>query len=366
MTREAVILGRALSGDLTWEETADWEVTALARAADDHGVGPLLWQALESARGPGVELRDRLAPAVRAAATRDIFIQRDMQGVLAALAAAGVRALVIKGSALAYTAYRHPWLRPRTDTDLLVSHADVPSAAQALERCGYSRSDALTSGTLVSHQVAFERVDPHDVHHVVDLHWKVVNPQILADSLPFEDLWAQSQPAPALGPTARVPSPVASIVLGSVHRLAHHQGHDRLIWLYDLRVLTSGFGDAEWRALGQLACSSRVAGLCLDALRHARDCLAARLPETLEAALAEAAPAEPSRQYLERTVLKRDVLVSDLRRLEEWRARLRLLREHAFPPVAFIRQRYGINNPLLTPVLYLHRLVTGAYKWGRP
>jgi len=366
MTPTTSLLARALCGDLSWEASEEFDVSQLVDAAEDHGVAPLLWQALESTRGRGLQVRDALAYRVRAAATADVFVQRDIQVVLAALATAGVRGLVIKGSALAYTVYLHPWLRPRTDTDLLVSYGEVPAAIQALERCGYTRSDALTSGTLVSHQIAFERVDEHDVHHVVDLHWKIVNPQVLADSLLFDDLWAEALPAPALGPTARVPARLASVVLGCIHRLAHHQGHDRLIWLYDLRLLTAGFDDAEWRALGRLACSSRVAGLCLDGLRQARSRLGAHLHEDLEATLATAAPAEPSQQYLQGAVRKRDVLLSDLRRLKSWRARLRLLREHAFPPVTFIRQRYGINNPLLTPALYVHRLVTGVYRWGRP
>ena len=276
------------------------------------------------------------------------------------------RALVTKGSALAYTVYPSPWLRPRTDTDLLVPYSDVPAATQALEGCGYSRSDALTSGTLVSHQVAFERVDAHGVHHVVDLHWKIVNPQMLADSLPFEDLWRTSQQAPRLGPAARVPSAVASIALGCIHRLAHHQGHDRLVWLYDLKLLTSGFGDADWDELTRLACQQGIAGLCVDGLRQSRDRLGGRLPEPVDATLAQSAPSEPSRVYLQGTVHKRDVLVSDLNALRNWRSRLRLLREHAFPPAAFIRQRYGVDNRWPLPVLYLHRLVNGVFRWVRP
>ena len=366
MTREAAILGRALSGDLTWETTADWDVTEVIQAADEHGVSALVWQALAATSGPAASLHHALTPRVRAAATRDIFIQRDMQVVLEALATAGVRALVIKGSALAYSVYPSPWLRPRTDTDLLVSYGDVAAATQALESCGYARSDALTSGTLVSHQIAFERVDAHDVHHVVDLHWKIVNPQILADSLPFEDLWQTAQPAPSLGPAARVPSTVASIALGCVHRLAHHQGHDRLVWLFDLRLLTDPFCDADWEALTQLACQRGIAGLCLDGLRQSRDRLGSRLPEVVEATLAMSALDEPSRVYLQGIVHKRDVLVSDLNALGDWRSRLRLLREHAFPPAAFIRQRYGVDNPWPLPALYLHRVVSGAFRWVRP
>jgi hypothetical protein len=365
MTASATLLARTLRGDLSWEREVEWDVARLAEAADDHGVGPLLWQALESVSGPARGLREALAHRVRAAAARDIFIQRDLQLVLTALASAGVRALVIKGSALAYTLYEQPWLRPRTDTDLLVPYSEVPAATGALETCGYARCDDLTSGTLVTHQMAFERVDRHGLHHVIDLHWKVVNPQVLADSLPFEELWRDALPATTLGPSARVPGPHASGALACIHRLAHHQGDDRLIWLYDLRVLTTAFDDGEWERFCRLACDRKVTGLCLDGLREAREQLGSCLPATVEDALALAAPGEPSQHYLRGVVSKRAVLVSDLTTLKSWRARARLLREHMFPPPAFILHRYGVTSPWLLPALYAHRLVTGAYRWVR-
>ncbi len=365
MTASATLLARTLCGDLSWESAVEWDVARLAEAADDHGVGPLLWQALASVSGPARGLREELGHRVRAAAARDIFIQRDLQLVLTALASAGVRALVIKGSALAYTLYEQPWLRPRTDTDLLVPYSEVPAATRALESCGYARCDDLTSGTLVSHQIAFERVDRHGLYHVIDLHWKVVNPQVLADSLPFEELWRDARPALPLGPPARVPSAGASIVLACIHRLAHHQGDDRLIWLYDLRVLTTAFDEREWRRFCELACARGVAGLCLDGLGRAREHFNICVPRAVEDELAAAAPGEASRQYLQRVLRKRDVLVSDLTTLKSWRARARLLREHAFPPPAFIRQRYGVTSAWLLPALYVHRVVTGAYRWVR-
>ena len=335
-------------------------------AAAEHGVEGLIWVGLGEAASPrGRQAREALHARARGAAARELFIQRDMRLVLDALAAAGVPALAIKGSALAYAVYPQPWLRPRTDTDLLVRFDDVAEASRQLEACGYARTTALTSGTLVSHQVAFERLDDHQVHHVVDLHWKIVNPQILADALTFDDLWRGCHPAPALGPSARIPSPVASTVLSCVHRLAHHQGHERLVWLYDLRLLTARLGALEWDQLRELACARRVAALCLDGLSRARDRLGADLPVTVESALRLAAPGEPSHRYLEGAVHRRAVLTSDLGALPSWRDRLRLLREHAFPPPAFMRQRYGVKNSWLLPALYVHRIVTGAYKWVR-
>lgn len=366
MTDVVTILERTLRGDLSWVSSSDWSVEAVVASAAEHGVQTLLWEALPSSPGPSAALREALAPRVRNAATIDLIVQREMDAVLRSLVAAGIPALVIKGSALAYTVYARPWQRPRTDTDLLVGPGDVAAASHALEQSGYAKSDALTSGTLVSHQLAFERTDAHGMRHVIDLHWKIVNPQILADALPFDELWKEAQPAVALGPAARVPSLVANLALACIHRLAHHQGHERLIWLYDMRLLSARFGSADWDQLGQLAVDRHVSSLCLDGLAQARARLGSAFPERLEAILAASAPHEPSHRYLEGAVNIRDVLTSDLVALDSWRDRLRLLREHAFPPPAFMRARYGVRSPLLLPALYIHRLVTGAYKWVRP
>jgi hypothetical protein len=359
------MLARALSGEEDWTSCDQARIDLVGEAARDHGVQALLWEVLAGEDGPGGSLREALEGEVRAAATRDLFVRRDLLNVVAALGSAGVAALITKGTALAYTVYPQPWLRPRTDSDLLVRHDAVAAAARALEACGYTRSAALSTGELVSHQVAFDRTDAHGVHHVIDLHWKIVNPQIVADALSFDDLWRDAQSAPALGPGARVPSTIGSIALGCVHRLAHHQGHDRLIWLYDLKLLTSSLGSTGWDGLRDLACSHKVAGFCLDGLRSARDRLGSDLPRTIEDALAAAVANEPSRVYLEGPVTRRDVLLSDMQVLDSWSDRMRLIREHAFPPAAFIQQRYGTSSRWLLPALYIHRLVSGASKWRR-
>ena len=357
---------RTLSGDRSALAEDALNIPALAHIADDHGITALLWSALDGADGPQREIRTALDGFVRGAVTRDLLVQREMQTVLRALHEADVPAVVIKGSGLAYTIYQSPWLRPRTDTDLLVPTERIAAASAALEACGYQRCDAISTGDVVSHQVAFERTDAHGLYHVVDVHWKIANPQVVADALPFAFLWESSQPEVALGPHARVPSTVGSIVLACVHRLAHHQGHDRLIWLYDLKLLAERLDPAGWSALRNLAIAKGVAGLCLDGLNETRSRLGGPLPAEVEAALSTAADGEPSRVYLDGRVSKRDVLVSDLKLLGTWRDRLKLLREHAFPPAAFIRQRYHTTARWLLPAFYVHRLVTGAVKWVRP
>jgi hypothetical protein len=64
---------------------------------------------------------------------------------------------------------------------------------------------------------------------------------------------------------------------------------------------------------------------------------------------------------------KVDVLRSDLEQLPSWAERLALVREHLFPPPAYMAARYGAGChwPLL-PLLYLDRIIRGATGWFRP
>jgi len=361
----APIPGPNIVRDLHQTMGRDSDRSAMIQVAEDEGVTALLWESLASADAGDTTLRDEIAPSVRGAATRELLAQIEIRRVSERFARERVRALIIKGTALAYTAYASAWHRPRTDTDLLIHPDDAAESVRVLESCGYERSDAVTAGSLVSHQAAFERVDGHGLNHVIDLHWRLVNPQILANTLSFEYLWDRARLVPALGPDARTPSAIDAVLIASIHRLAHHQGQDRLIWLCDLHLLTAPFTDADWNTLAAAACRFGVAGLCLDGLRQARARTGTRIPPRVEELWQDAAPAERSHVYVSGPVLKRDVLASDLAELTGWRARARLVKEHAFPPAAFMRARYGIESAVWLPSLYVHRLVTGAFKWLR-
>jgi hypothetical protein len=361
-----VVLASILRGDDRGVLHDTGNATELADAAIEQGVECLVWQALDRTSGSSALLRSALDSRIRAAAAREFFVRRELVATLRTLESAGIRALLLKGIALGYSIYEQPWHRPTIDTDILVSADGFAAAEQALLDSGYQRSNAVTSGEFVSHQASLERTDASGLQHVIDLHWKIFNPQLVAGMLSFEDLWSDAIPVPLLGGAARMPALVKSLILASAHRLVHHQGHDRLIWLYDIGLLASRLDDKGWRSLADLAAEREVAGLCLDGLQSARDCFGSPLPASVEEALAAAAPRETSRRYLEGRVNRWHVLASDLAALRSWRDRLQLLREHAFPPAAFIRERYGVKSSLWLPALYVHRLLTGAHKWVKP
>ena len=340
------------------------EMAPLLSAAEWHGVGPLAWHRLNEDPSTAAAVRDALDAPVRAAVTRELLEQRELTRVLDALHSAGARVLVVKGTALAYTVYPQAWLRPRLDTDLYVHPEDRSSAVETLAGCGYARFDAISTGEFVNQQVVFTRRDPIGARHVLDVHWKLSNPQMVADSLQFDRLWPGVVPV-ALGEHARVPMAAHSLVLACVHRLAHHQGDERLVWLYDILLLARSLDADGWREASRVASDGGVASLVLDGLRRARQVLGAPVPEQVEASLDTSSAREPARRYLTKRIKRRHVLVSDLHALQSWRARGRLLREHLFPPRTFMRQRYGEATRWPLSALYVHRIVTGAVNWVR-
>jgi hypothetical protein len=310
-------------------------------------------------------VREELAREARRQAAVDACREAAVREALAALVAHGVAPLVIKGTALAYSHYPQPACRPRDDTDLLLRASDRATAAAALAGLGYAPMNSV-SGELVSYQQIFIRGGPGPLSHVLDVHWRVLNPQRFAGLFSYDEIAAAAVPLPALSPAARAPTAVHALLLACVHRLAHHQDGDRLLWLYDIHLLASGLSPAEHDELVRLAAEKGVARLCVAGLSAAARWFGPTLPEARLHALAEPAAQEPSEDFLRDGARRWHLLRSDLAALDSWRMRVRLLREHLFPPAAYMLRRYGVSRRWVLPLLYVRRGLSGAAKLLRP
>ena len=93
--------------------------------------------ALQWAFGWPVAFLDELRRNFRDSVVKEMIVRRELSHVLASLAAGGVRPLLFKGAALAFTHYPAPPTRPRVDADLLIVPAEVQAATGILERLGY-------------------------------------------------------------------------------------------------------------------------------------------------------------------------------------------------------------------------------------
>src|SRR5258708_5898027 len=169
-------LRHAIAGErVDWPSLTAADVDALVA----NGVAPLIYA---TARLP--ELRDE---ALRAAAGEPLRLL-DLREVVDALAARSVKALLIKGSALAYDLYcdsykdlnGQPELRPRGDTDILVARAAFPAAREALLAIGFS--ERLTSGDEHAvRQQGFARIDRYGATHVYYVHLAIAHSPLFAD-----------------------------------------------------------------------------------------------------------------------------------------------------------------------------------------
>jgi hypothetical protein len=340
-------LARIISGAQP-EIIRDPELLELARS---EGVLPLLqWLAAGGAAG---EAADALRPQAALQLARRARLVR----LLGLLAAEGVVALVIKGAHLAYACYPDPALRPHVDTDLLIDPADVEKARGVFERSGHGAIPHV-SGRFVMSQ--FHYVDGGTGGaHAYDVHWRVANPLAFRDVLPFDTVRRRAVRLPAMGPHAFGPCRAHALVIACIHRAAHHGASDRLVWLNDLRLLLRSASPAEVDEFSALADAGGINAVCHDACARAADLFGdVQVPDALAARARSAL--EPTRAYLDAPSPMRQLWL-DFRALRAWPDRGALLREHLFPPPAYVRATS--RGPLAWA--YATRVARGFFDWTR-
>ena len=362
-TSDAMICA-ALRGDtVVWPQDASggFEAKFVERAAF-HRVHLLLGGIFRSAPWAlpwPAKVRDRLEQLSHADTITEMVRSQEMVRVLDALAAEGVSSLLMKGTALAFTTYASPNLRPRVDTDFLISEEYRERAERTLCRLGYTRG-ARISGKLIEYQAPYFREDTHGVSNVLDLHWRVSNRQSLAVAFDFDELASRSVPVLDLGPNAYALGPLDALLVACIHGPAHHDEKDRpLIWTYDVYLLAEALSGPEWEDLVRCAEERGIRKLCLAALLESRECYGTRVPESAIRALS-GATGERSARLLDPR--RRDFLWEDLASLDGWTNKLRFLQEAAFPSPAYLRERYSIESHWMLPALYVHRGLSGIIR----
>ena len=345
----------ALLADLIGGEVSDLNgyrnPEEVATASMRHGVLPLVYAGLGGANaGDGAlePLRTALAALARTEAAVDTIRVAACKHVLEALHQAGVPALVFKGSALAFSHYPRSDLRPRDDTDLLVEESDLALLDATMTDLGYSQAIA-SSGKLLSHQRLYSAIDARRIRHNFDVHWRISNRHRYARMFDLGELLANSRTIPGWAPTARCPCPVDALLIAALHR-ASHRGTDRLVWLYDIHRLLAAMDDDERLELADRAGAKGLLDEYLQAVAGAQYFFGegGRPPRDLARGV--------------RTV---DIWLADLKALPSWRARMALLKEHAFPPGDYMRRAGAGSKRLSLPVAYLLRGLRGSLKLFR-
>lgn len=350
-----------------WPAQCSWNVDAAAHRIAFHGIALLIAQAPAAL--------DTWPPALARAVREQAGIQSfwedrhraSIAPLLEAFAAAGVDAIVTKGTALAYSVYRDPALRRRGDTDIFVPDANRKQVRLALRSCGFREAGdtkALQESWLFDTAIGFTPA--------VDIHWRInasaAVSRMIESGLRFDQTIALEH----LSPRARGIGPVDNFLLTAINRAAHglfgyHVGADqvfetgRLIWAVDAHLLTGAFGASDWQALAERAASTGTASMVGDSLAFAQRALGTAVPahiaDTLGRASADSGVAAyfSSSSHLWR--LRRDLAACP--RLGE---KARVFRYAAFPDDEFLQARFPDAAGWPRPALHLRRWAEGIGK----
>lgn len=325
-----------------------------------HGVAGLLAHTAGPDRHPQLnDLRRRLI-------LEEELRVAELRRVVEAMGEAGVRAVILKGAALAYTHYPEPWCRTRADLDLLVSRDHRRAAGRALQEIGYREGD-LVSGTWLMQQDLWERRLAPDAIQMVDVHVEFTNRAFFASRLRVDDALTRAVPAPFAGLHGWQLDAVDALLFSCVHRVAHHSRDPRLIWSCDIARQAAACTPQQIDDLLTRAAGCGLSAVCAHELTAARDmadestgALASSVIESLE----RDGHRDAARAFLMPGRGPAGDLWLDLRALPGWRARATLVLEHLAPSRAFMLRQPGAT-PRNLPWRYVRRLVTGSFNWAR-
>jgi len=173
---------------LTQAPGFDWD--ALAGLARHEELEPLLYAALREQPWAPAPLLDDLRSATMRNASRNTLLLAELEAVLAALAAASIPALVLKGAALVYRVYGNIALRPMVDLDLLLPRADLPAALDLLAAAGYHPPQAEPAAGLTldfENEVLLRKADRIDL--LLEPHWSLFDSPYYQRCLPIAWFW---------------------------------------------------------------------------------------------------------------------------------------------------------------------------------
>ncbi|HEY3414036.1 MAG TPA: nucleotidyltransferase family protein [Armatimonadota bacterium] len=197
------------------------------------------------------------AEAFKAAAMatlhRNLQFAAELKIALAALAAANVPVILLKGAQLMDAVYHNLALRPLSDLDLLVQPQDASQAVHALRDAGYvpdARKAAF--GLAADREIRLDKSGVHDV--TIELHTDLNRPT-RHHWFPVDEFWERSEEYPFEGVPARALSPADNMAFLCAHAVPH--AFSQLIWLRDiaglLPMVPGGFAETAHRSRARRA-----------------------------------------------------------------------------------------------------------------
>ena len=366
MTPSESLLCALLRGEPTsWQHGDDpAEIATFLNAARDHGVVPLLNAAFRTHRWAGEwpeVIHSTCYGETVTQAVHELARRVEIARVLDALATAGLESLLLKGTGLAYGCYANPTLRPRADTDLLVSPESSAIAGDVLRALGYRRTGG-PAGSFVGYQLELRRDDRFGLQHAIDLHWRISNAQSFAWLFTFRELAARAVAVPNLDHHALRLGNAHALMLNLLHRVGSNRFQypglgDRLIWHYDIKLLVEQMSTGEVEDFQKMVETKRIGAIAAEGLSECALRFGSLRLTELRQNLTSSPAASYGANLLKAGRLERDWI--ELRAIPDVRSRLAYLAQRAFPAREYMRERFPDSATRSLAFLHARRLFEG-------
>ena len=245
-------------------------VSALTAAARAHGLEAWLAACVPAGADVFAEVAAQ-RPRFLAAGTRAL---QDVRQLGERFESAAVPWAVLKGLAIARTAYPRADLRHSVDVDLLVSPARFEAVVSELCAVGYRLLDE--NWPLIAAEMPGELRLRSPAGTVIDLHWHLLNQRGLREEFRLPTMPALRRSRLLPGEPIRVLSLPDQLLHIALH--AALGGANRLMWLVDLdRVIATA--PPDWPAVAQRVRESRTGLPVAVALARARRALGTPAPD---------------------------------------------------------------------------------------
>jgi hypothetical protein len=332
---------------------------------------PLIYRkigSLPSRCRPPEPITDEMRQAFLFGRVRSLHMEGQLREIIKAFKEEGVRVLVLRGPALAWSLYPDPAMRPSCDLDLLVLPEQVVQARGILEDLGYkclankclakrfeTSRDFFREECFIHHENPGNKfpVDLHWVHWELHPFFKGSKEVDILDL--FQRAWKVETPTLAF----ETLHPVDYLIHSAIHLVMIHRNEMRLSWIYDTALLAQHLQVVDdWEAL-QERCVAWRARLPLEhCLKMAQVWAGLELPEGFDDFSTWPRPTEDESAVWEDTMrhhwvtilLKRSLSNPSLL-LKRIPSLLRLL----FPHPDIVRFCYPTSSNWLLPLSYVRR-----------
>lgn len=207
-----------------------------------------------------------------------LHLESRLHESLRVLGKAQVRVMLLKGAALAHTAYDGVCQRPMSDLDVLVDPGDAPLARRLMLENGWRE---VESGLPARAYDRHHHLPPLRDAQVPELQLEI-HTALLPKRQPFafdaRDLWADAKPLGPMFPNTFVPQAMHSLLYACLHFFWSHQGRFG-VWrtIRDVDAL-SRTGNFDWTAFVAAARAARGGTSCYWTFRIAERTAGVSIP----------------------------------------------------------------------------------------